>query len=271
MKKDLDLEILISTMNRKDLSFLDKMFPELNLSLYSLLIINQTHLKKDLTSSNPKVRVINSREFGLSKSRNLAIENAKGDILLIADDDIEYLPDFEKTIFKAYQTYPDASLISFQYINEYKKFGKLYPNKEGYIKSTKRPLSSVEISFKREDIIFHDIRMNEYFGLGTTLPSSEEQLFKYEILKKGLKVAYVSQPILKHKGKTKASSLGAPELIRATSAQKYLIYKNWVYVWLIKYVFFLYRHGYISFLSQQKAYSIGLDGVSEIKNTLNEN
>jgi len=103
------LEIMVSTMNRSDLSFLEAMFPDMDLSSYSILIINQTKLNQDLVSTTEGIRVINSREFGLSKSRNLAIENAIGDILVVADDDIEYLPDFDKTILRAYKTYNQAS------------------------------------------------------------------------------------------------------------------------------------------------------------------
>lgn len=265
MKRELNLEILISTMNRKELSFLDYMFPKLDTSLYSLLIINQTNLEEDLKSSNPKIRVINSREFGLSKSRNLAIENAKGDILLIADDDIEYLPGFEKAILKAYEDYPEASLISFQFLDEHMKLGKLYPKKEGYLTSAKRPLSSVEISFRREAVMKFDIRMNTFFGLGSIFPSGEEQLFKNDFIKNNLKVAFLAQPILMHSGKTSASNLGSKESIEATTALKFLFYKNWVYLWLLKYVFFLFRHKYISFFGQIKAYKTGMKSIQKLK------
>jgi glycosyltransferase involved in cell wall biosynthesis len=265
MKTNPTLEILISTMNRKDLSFLEKMFPVLDLEQYQLLIINQTKLDEDLVSDVEGIRVINSREFGLSKSRNLAIENATGDILVIADDDIEYLPGFDKTILKAYETYPEASLISFQFLDEKGKLAKLYPRYTGYISSNKRPLSSVEISIRREDIIQNEIWFDKRFGLGTSLPCSEEQLFKQDIIIQGLKAAYIDQPILSHKGKTSSSDMGKPELVRATTAYKFLMYKHWTYLWLMKYVFFLYRHTYISFLGQIRAYKYGIRGISELK------
>ncbi|MBZ9786317.1 glycosyltransferase family 2 protein [Psychroflexus sp. CAK57W] len=265
-----DLEILISTMNRKDLSFLDSMFPDLNTSLYSILIINQTQHEEDLVSFNPKIRAINSREFGLSKSRNLAIENANGEILLIADDDIIYLKGFEETIYEAYRNYPEATLISFQFLNAARNLAKLYPKREGYLTSSKRPLSSVEISFKRMDIISFGIRMDERFGLGSIFPSGEEQLFKSAILQNNLKTAYVAEPLLIHPGKTSASCLESEKSIEATTAQKYMLYNNWTYLWLVKYVFFLFRHNYISFFEQIKAYSVGVKAISKFKKIENE-
>jgi glycosyltransferase involved in cell wall biosynthesis len=247
------------------------MFSEVDISLYSILIINQTSFEQDLESSNPKIRVINSRNFGLSKSRNLAIENSKGDILLLADDDVKYLPGFEQIILQAYKKYDQASLISFQFLNENEKLAKLYPKKEGYVISSKRPLSSVEICFRKKDLISCHIRMNEDFGLGTTFPSGEEQLLKRDFLMNNLKLAFVAKPILVHYGKTSASDLGNIKSIQATTALKYIQYNNMVYFWLVKYVFFLFRHNYISFLEQLVAYRAGMKGISELKKVRNEN
>ena len=259
------LEIMVSTMNRSNLSFLGKMLPNMDLSLYSILIINQTKLNKDLVSTTEGIRVINSREFGLSKSRNLAIKNAVGDILVIADDDIEYLLDFDKTILQAYKEYHQASLISFQFLDENDQFQKNYPKSEGYTTSTKQPLTSMEMTFRRKGIIDKGIRMNENFGLGSTFPSAEEQIFKYSILKENLKVAFVAQPIVRHFGKTSGFDQGTPRFIRAITAQKFLTYRYWTYFWLIKYVFFLCRHKYISFFEQPKAFKIGFKAIHEIK------
>ena len=264
------LEIMVSTMNRSDLSFLEAMFPDMNLSSYSILIINQTKLNQDLVSTTEGIRVINSREFGLSKSRNLAIENAIGDILVVADDDIEYLPDFDKTILRAYKTYDQASLISFQFVDENDQLQKKYPKTEGYTISTKRRLSSVEMTFKREDIIDKGIRMNENFGLGSTFPSAEEQLFKLSMLKAKLKVAFVAQPIVRHFGKTTGYNQAEPGYMRALTAQKFLSYGYWTYIWLIKFVFFLYRHRHVSFFEQPRAFKIGFKAINDIKSIEHE-
>ncbi|WP_245539765.1 glycosyltransferase family A protein [Psychroflexus tropicus] len=257
-------------MNRKDLSFVDAMFPVLDLSRYRLLIINQTRLEEDLISNVEGIRVINSREFGLSKSRNLGIENASGDILLIADDDIEYLPDFDKTILEAYQTYNEASLISFQFLADRPEYMKCYPKKDGYTKSRKQSLTSFEISFLRADIQSNKIIMNENFGLGAVFPSAEEQVFKDDVLKKGLKIAYVAKPIVKHFGKTTGYDQSDVDFIRAITAQKFLSYGTYSYLWLFKFVFFLYRHRYISFFEQVKAYQTGMRAILEIKEINNE-
>jgi len=139
-------------------------------------------------------------------------------------------------------------------INSKKNIQKL----KGYTISTKRRLSSVEMTFKREDIIDKGIRMNENFGLGSTFPSAEEQLFKLSMLKAKLKVAFVAQPIVRHFGKTTGYNQAEPGYMRALTAQKFLSYGYWTYIWLIKFVFFLYRHRHVLFLSNLEHLKLGL-------------
>lgn len=264
------LEILISTMNRTSLSFLDVMFPQHDLADFKILIINQTKNDELLKSDFQNIRVVNSDTIGLSKSRNLAIENALGDILLIADDDIQYLPNFEKIISEAYDEYSDATLISFQFLGDTGKLAKSYPNKDGYLNSTKQYLTSFEMTFNREKLKDHQIKFDERFGLGARFVCAEEQVIRHQILNKNLKVAFYGKPICKHSGLTSGNKLNSPDNIQAMTAFKYLVYKNWVSVWLLKYVFFLFRKNYISFFEQIKAYRVGLDAVSEIKNSCHE-
>ncbi|MEM9687793.1 MAG: glycosyltransferase, partial [Bacteroidota bacterium] len=100
--KTVDFEILIATMNRTDLSFLSSMFKEVHYDAYLILIINQTTKDRLLESPHKNIRVINSFEKGLSKSRNLALKHAIGDVCLIADDDVCFTSDFQQRIIEAY-------------------------------------------------------------------------------------------------------------------------------------------------------------------------
>ncbi len=265
MRHKQTLEILISTMNRKDLSFLKPMFPNHDLADLKILIVNQTKSSNWLESDYENIRVINSNEFGLSKSRNLALQNASADIVLFADDDVVYLENFENIILAAYQKYTSAALISFQFLNDSGQLKKEYPAEEGFITSTKRPLSSVEISVNLNSFRKQKIYFNENFGLGTEFPATEEQIFRRQILKKGMKVAFVSKPILIHSDETSASNQGSESFIKAMSAQKFLAYGNFAYLWLLKFVFFLFRHKFITAKDILKSYQIGSKAIQNIK------
>lgn len=122
-----DVEILISTMNQDSLDFLVPMFPFLHFSNFRILIINQTQIGKKLESEYANIRVVNSFEKGLSKSRNLALENAAGKILLIADDDVIYQEGFSTKIINAYNQFPDAAVINFCAIKSDGSLMKEYP------------------------------------------------------------------------------------------------------------------------------------------------
>ena len=122
-----DIEILISTKNRDSLDFLMDMFPFKHFSNFNLLIINQSE-SEILVSEYDSVRVINSNERGLSKSRNLALDNAIGKILVIADDDIVYQEGFTSKIMNAYNKFPQATVIIFSVINSNRDLIKKYPS-----------------------------------------------------------------------------------------------------------------------------------------------
>ncbi|OAB25708.1 Glycosyl transferase family 2 [Flavobacterium fryxellicola] len=174
-----DLEIVLSTMNRDSLDFLIPMFPFSHFSNFSILIVNQTQPDKLVVSNYPSIRIVNSFEKGLSKSRNTGIKNAKGKIVLIADDDEVFKEGFENTILEAYNKYPEAVSICFA-LEDFNGFLlKKYPSK------TKLQLSfldicsilSIEISFKKATFDQLNSMFDTNFGLGSPFMMGEEAIF----------------------------------------------------------------------------------------------
>lgn len=185
------LQVLVSTMNRSDVSLAEKM----NINS-DALIINQTQSPVDdmLVSHNGNnVKMLSFNEFGLSKSRNRAISNSDADICLIADDDIVYCDDYKDKIISAHEAYPQYDIIAFSFITTNPERQKFYydkPVKMGYIKSMK--IASFEISFRRSSVVNKNIKFNENFGAGSGKYSmGEENIFLYECLKKGLKILFI--------------------------------------------------------------------------------
>ena len=174
-----DFEILISTMNRNSLDFLFPMFPFCHFSEFSVLIVNQTDEKTLLQSEFPKVRVINSFEKGLSRSRNLALKNAMGKIVLISDDDEIFKEGFDSIIINTYNVFPKAVVIGFQVENSE---GKLFRN---YPETTKTKLSTLdlfsifspEISISKTVFDNLNIEFDTNFGLGSFFSMGEEAVF----------------------------------------------------------------------------------------------
>lgn len=181
--KNQDLEILLSTMNRNTLDFLVPMFPFCHFSNFSILIINQTQKNKLLVSDFPSVRVINSFEKGLSRSRNLALKNAIGKIVLITDDDEIFKEGFDTLMVNSYNDFPKALVISFQVENSEGNLFRKYSKKT---KCTPNMLNlfnvfSSEISINK---IIYDAQQVEFdtdFGLGGKFSMGEEAIFLMDL------------------------------------------------------------------------------------------
>lgn len=198
--KKQDLEILVSTMNRNTLDFLIPMFPFCHFSDFSILIINQTQENNLLVSEFSNVRVVNSFEKGLSKSRNLALKNAKGKIVLIADDDVVYKKDFDAKIVQAYNQYGNKSVISFSIE---KPDGLLFKK---YLPNPKMNLSlmelfnvlSIEISINKSVLDELGVTFDENFGLGSKFEMGEEAIFLSDVKNKNQQIAFVPSVIASH-------------------------------------------------------------------------
>lgn len=262
-----ELEFLISTMNRNNFGFLEKMFPKHNLSDLNILIINQTTKSKLLMSDSKNIRVYNVFDKGLSKSRNMAIKYSNSRIGLLADDDIEYLPDVLDTVSEAYKKYPNAALISFQYLRENNKIHKIYKTQSGYQNQLlhKQALSSIEISINLDLLKSNDIMFNTNFGLGAHFISGEEAVLRDDVIKNQLKVVYIAKPIVKHFGKTSISEESSKEYTQALTAQKYLQHKNLIYLWLIRYIWLLLRRKVINYSQISQIWTYGIKAVKDYK------
>jgi len=266
IQNNLKLEILISTMHKESFTFVEKMFPFQEFENLNILIINQTEIGKELHSTFPNIRVVNSYEKGLSKSRNLAIQNAVGDTCLIADDDVEYLPNFEETVKNAFIKFSGAAIIRFK-INTFSgEDYKHYPiaSKRLYRKKDIENTSSIEIAFKRE-VISNKIYFNTQFGLGSYFTCGEEYLFLKETLKQKKEVYFENTAIVKHSVESSTSNMASDQFVKAQAALYYHDYKVLSYLYLAKFIYFLLRKGIIPFKLFLTKYKKGIEAITLYK------
>jgi len=261
------VEFLISTTNRIDLGFLDVIFKYFDLNSIHILIINQTSEHNILTSNQHNIRVTNSFEKGLSKSRNLALKQAVGKICLIADDDVQYLPDAVDTVVSAYQNYPEAAFISFQFLTKNNKIETLYQKKAG-VQNTllhKQHLHSIEITLKPDVLLRQGIQFHTCFGLGALFKSGEEIVLRDDLIYKSQKVVYVNKPIVKHLGQASVAKEGSKEYTQAITAVKYRLHKNLIYLWLLRYIWLLLNRKVIKTSEIKQIWKYGVNAVSIYK------
>lgn len=265
---NLVIEVLIATMHRTSLAFIEKMFPYDELKNLSLLIVNQTKPGNECISNFENIRVINSYDKGLSKSRNIAIKNALGDICLIADDDVVYIEGFEEIVKNAYRSRANASIIRFKIETFTGETYKKYPETSNQLLSRKsiKPTSSIEITFKRKDIINKNIEFNTLFGLGSYFTAGEEYLFLKDTLKQDLIIYFENQSIVKHALERSTSDIGSDNYVKTVSAINYLDFKNFSYLLLGKFLFYLLINKIIGFKDIIKKFRVGVRAINECKN-----
>lgn len=180
-----NLEILLSCMHQDDISIVDH-----SEICSDVLIINQANLEKSLCICRERgvVNFITTTERGLSKSRNMALRNAKGDICLICDDDEIMYNDYEMKILNAFEEQKDADIIAFQIDDA----GKTYINKKKKLNYlTVLKVASWQIAFRRKSIINNNIWFDETLGSGVSKAGGEEVKFLYDCLKRGLNIYFV--------------------------------------------------------------------------------
>tara|TARA_B110000046_G_scaffold173460_1_gene196094 strand:+ start:2450 stop:3262 length:813 start_codon:yes stop_codon:yes gene_type:complete len=262
--KSIELEILIATMNRTTLDFLSKMFSGQNYLDFNVLIINQTIDSKLLKSECSNIRVINTFEKGLSKSRNIAIKNATKPICLLADDDIVFNEGFENLILKAHQDYP-YPIITFQTQTTNNEMYWDYPLISCFHNENIREKTlSIEITFKKEEL--KELGFDERFGLGSIFEDGENYIFLSEAKKKKMKLWFVNNTLSMHNPISSSDDVKSNRLLYAKSAIHFYKYGNLSYFWVFKFIFFIYRKKYISFNEISSKIKIGFKGINDFKN-----
>ncbi len=185
-KQQLKLEVLMSVMHQKDFSIAQRTKISSN-----LLVINQCDEDKyeEINVNGYKWRMISTRERGSHLSRQMALDNAQGEICLFCDDDEELADGYSDIILKAYEKLPNASAIVFNVTRNNNKSKKSYYWIKKIRKAPKyRGYGTPMLSLKLGDIQKHGIRMNEIFGAGSVWGGGEDSLFEDEIRKSGLKM-----------------------------------------------------------------------------------
>ncbi len=255
-------EILISTMFRSDLSFLEGMFPNGDDSVYPILIVNQTDTARQLVSTQGNVRVINTEERGLPQSRNMAIQNAIGEICLVADDDVTYIPNLQSVILGGYITYPDAVVVTFQLQKTNGEIFRKYPDVTRHTNSSYKTVNGVVISFKKDVLLQNNVLYNPHFGLGAIFSGANGYVFMRNVMKAKLPAYFVPTVILTHPDVSSGQDLGSDRLLYLRGALAYKCYGIWGYLWVLKYVFFLVRH---QIIKTKYAFAKAKKGFSGIK------
>lgn len=181
----MQLEMLISSVNQKPEELL-----ELINAQCDVVLVNQCDRdgQEEFKDGSYTRRVFYRDERGVGKSRNLAIDNALGDILLFSDEDIRYRDGYAGDVLDEFNSHPEADVLLFNV--EVCPQRRTYWN-EGYKRVRwyncgRYPAYS--IALRREALQKSGIRYSELFGGGAKYSNGEDSLFLKQCADKGLKM-----------------------------------------------------------------------------------
>ena len=180
------LEVLMSCMHQTD----DHLVAASRLT-GDAVIINQCAQESysEYPTEAGLTRMFSTTQRGLTKSRNMAIREARADICMICDDDEQFEPDYQDKILQAYRDLPQADIIIF-------KIGNVPTRSfEDRVQQLRFPqtmkVCSVQISFRRQRLLDAGVAFDELLGAGTGNGAEEELKFLLDSQRAGLTIYYV--------------------------------------------------------------------------------
>jgi len=221
-------------MNQSSLLFLEQMFSGIQWRNLSILIVNQTQSNNLIISDFENIRVINSFEIGLAKSRNLAIQNSIGSILVLTDDDVIFENNFIETIHNAYIENENAAMIAFSVKNEkgqlFKKYSKNIKYKLNYFDIYN--IMSIEITINRNNFDFKKLQFDENFGLGAAFSFAEEAVLLSDIKKQKKEMLFIPKVIVSHDSISTIDKINFEKQYFILGAVYSRIHNNLFWIWV---------------------------------------
>ncbi|SKB86261.1 Glycosyl transferase family 2 [Lachnospiraceae bacterium] len=188
------MTVLLSAMHLEDKSILDTLCVT-----GDAVVINQSDHEDDavFTENDRRVRMITVPERGLSRSRNRAIKAAEdmgNDICIFCDNDVRYVPEYQRMITDAFNRHPESDIIVF-FIKRPERQVPVYDSEKKLGRLHAMKIFSPEVAFRVSALKRTGIRMDEDFGAGAKYAMGEENIFLWDCMRAGLNITYVPQKI----------------------------------------------------------------------------
>lgn len=180
------LQVLLSTMHQKDHSIIDRV----NIQTDAIIINQADDFKKEIIKKDEnEIQFLTFNERGVGLSRNNALMRSTADIVLLADDDVQYVDGYGEKVIAAFKDSPEADMIVFNVLSknhdrpsyEIKKYGRVR------LQNCLR-YGTYRMAFRTDKVKQKNIYFSLLFGGGAKYSSGEDSLFIYTVIKSGLKV-----------------------------------------------------------------------------------
>ena len=190
------LDILICSLNKGIVRIDDLLLPQRKGVRYivSYQYTDERYLELVPAALSSRVDVLVSayKGQGLSSNRNHALELAKADLVMFADDDARLTTEAVDSILNTFEQRPQLDVAFYRASTYTGKLLKKYPEVEREIASIPDDytISTIEMVCRRESIQ-GKVHFDERFGLGTRfLTCGEEEVWLFDALRAGSSIRY---------------------------------------------------------------------------------
>ncbi len=181
-----NIQVIVATMNQEDFSKVN----EMNIST-DVVFANQANKTSFLQQSfnDFSAKMISTQTKGVGTNRNIGLQYASGDILLLADDDMVYKDNYAQIISKAFDEMPYADAIIFNIITNGQDMGRRLNQKSSRVRIYNcLNYGAVRIAVRRSSLMKSRISFSTCFGGGTIYSAGEDSLFICDMLRNGFKI-----------------------------------------------------------------------------------
>lgn len=195
-------------------------FPTIQISHEILISIqNPDSIKYTIPPSSVQVSVVESRETGVAKSRNKAIENTSTDYLIFADDDATIHPEGLTRVVEYFEANSECDLVTGTTTNEFGVPRKRYPvASQGLTLLNSAKVGTIEMAIRVASIKRFGVRFDENFGAGSANKLGDEYIFISDLLRAGGKGVFLPIAIASHQDEssgTNPAGKESPEILAA--------------------------------------------------------
>lgn len=264
-----DLEVLVSSLEKDPYELALHMNLECD-----VVIVNQACNESCLelkTNNGYDIRVLESGERGIGRSRNLALDNAEGRIVLFSDDDIVYSEGYAGKIKEEFDSDPEADIIMFNF-NVSDDMKTYHTDKKKRVcKWSVGRYPAYAAAAKLESIRRSGVRFSTLFGGGARYSNGEDSLFFMDCLRAGLIIKAVPITIgTEEPGESTWFHGYDRKFFKDRGVLYSFLYGKLATVWALRFVL-AKKHLYAGSIKPADAFRMMKDGIREGKAVKREN
>lgn len=133
-----------------------------------------------------KMHYVSTSTKGVGINRNETLMRATGDLCVLADDDMIFLPGYEETVREWFEKLPRADMLIFNLEGGKKRYKCKKVTKVNRLNYGK--FGAARLAFRLKSIRFSGVTFHTMFGGGCEYSCGEDTLFLRDCLRKGLRI-----------------------------------------------------------------------------------